>query len=188
MKYIIEHLESRLYKWCFIEYKHASDSVGKENIIFTNVKNKKDQEKLAKIGSVKAESIRDLKLKKALVLDPDSEKTLSPEDNKRYDYLIFGGILGDYPRKHRTEEMLSQFLAYEKRDLGKPQMSTNTAVYVAKKIMDGTPLSKLQFVKQLVVPVGKGEEIILPFRFVKENGSIVLPKEYIKLIKEKGGF
>ena len=46
MKVIIEHLEPELYDWCLIEYEHISKIAGKGNLIFTNIKNKKETEKL----------------------------------------------------------------------------------------------------------------------------------------------
>ena len=45
MKFIIEHLEKKLFEWCLIEYEHISKIVGKNNLIITNVK-KSDLSKL----------------------------------------------------------------------------------------------------------------------------------------------
>ena len=47
MKFIIEHLEPELYKWCLIEYRHISEIVDKDGAIFTSI-NKKDANKLKK--------------------------------------------------------------------------------------------------------------------------------------------
>ncbi len=186
MKYIIEHLEPKLYKWCVVEYKHASDTVNKKNLIFTNIKKQSETNKLKKLGDVKKSSIKDLKYKKICLLDPDAKKTLTTNDCKKFNYLLFGGILGDHPRKHRTIEEFPKDLKYERRNLGNKQMSTNTAVYVAHKIEKGKKLKDLKFAPKLVIPVGPGEEIILPYRYVKENGKIVMPKEYKDLIKKSG--
>src|SRR3989344_3510320 len=40
MKYIIEHLEEKVYPWCLLEYTHISTIVGKDNLIFTNIAKK----------------------------------------------------------------------------------------------------------------------------------------------------
>jgi len=37
-KFIVEHLDPRLWKWSLLEYSHISDFVGKKNMIFTNIK------------------------------------------------------------------------------------------------------------------------------------------------------
>src|SRR3989344_3965037 len=41
MKYIIEHTENKIYDWCCIEYKHISKLVGRNNLIFKNLKAKR---------------------------------------------------------------------------------------------------------------------------------------------------
>lgn len=183
-KFIVEHLDPRLWKWSLLEYKHISDIVGKDNIIFTNIKSKKEQQKLRKIGDVCAESVKELNFKNMCILDPSAKQTLTPED--KFDYILLGGILGDYPRKKRTKkELTDKMKQYSARNLGKQQMSTNTAAYVAWKIVNGTPLSRLKFKRRLVIKVNDCEEIILPFSFVEENGAIVLPEGYIELVKSK---
>src|SRR3989344_2037027 len=139
MKFIIEHLEPKLYEWCLIEYKHISKLVGKKNLIFTNIKNQKDISKLRKLGSVKKESVAELKLNKACLLDPKASKTLNHN---------------------------------QIRNLGKRQMSTDTAVLVTKTIAKGKPLNKINFIDEPSITIKKGkfnEEIILPYRYVARN-------------------
>lgn len=183
MKFIIEHLDPRLWKWSFIEYKHISDFAGKENLIFTNVHGEKTIEKLSKIGKVYKESIKKLKFENACILDPNAKETLSPED--KFDYLIMGGILGDNPPQKRTEKEITSKMNIPARNLGHRQMSTNTAGYVAYKISKGTPLEKIKFQDQLVIKVSDWEEIILDFPYVIENGKLVLPDGYIEIAKKE---
>lgn len=98
--YIIEHLEPRVFKWCLIEYKNISKIVGKDNLWFTNIKqNSKEAKELTEYGKVIKESAINLNLKNACVLDPEANKTLTKNEAKRFDYFIFGGILGDYPQE-----------------------------------------------------------------------------------------
>ncbi len=193
---IIEHLEPELYDWCLLEYKHISKIVGKECLIFTNVKSPDDQKKLAEFGKVEARSVNsgfltdNLHLDKSrmCLLDPNAGGVLTPYDCKeQFEYLIFGGILGDDPPKGRTKKAFGG-LDCNKRNLGNKQMSTDTAVYVAKKIADGTQFADIEFVDELVIPVAKGEEIILPYRFVVENGKPVLAKGYIDFVKKQEMF
>jgi ribosome biogenesis SPOUT family RNA methylase Rps3 len=184
-KFIIEHLEPKLWKWCIVEYSHISEFVGKDNLVFTNIKSPADKKKLSKIGHVYNEPIKELSLQNLCILDPGSPKTLSPKDAK-FDYILLGGILGDFPMKKRTKKELTDKLDYPTRNLGKNQMSTNTAAYVAWKIINGTPLKQIKFIRKLVVKVSDSEEIELPFKFVIENDKPVLAKGYIQLVKEKG--
>ena len=53
MKYVIVQMDPRLWKWSWLEYQHISRIVGKENLIFTNVKGKRTIEKLSSIGILK---------------------------------------------------------------------------------------------------------------------------------------
>ncbi len=186
-KYIIEHLDPRLWKWSYTEYNHISEFVGKKNLIFTNIKKEKDQEKLKPLGKVYSRSIKELKFKNMCILDPSARQTLAPKD-KTFDYILLGGILGDFPRKKRTKKELTDKIDNcPTRNLNKFQMSTNTAAYVAWKILNGTPLKNIKFRRSLKIKMSDYEEIELPFRFVEEEGELVIPKGYIKLIKEKGG-
>ncbi|MEM3374693.1 MAG: SAM-dependent methyltransferase [Candidatus Woesearchaeota archaeon] len=180
-KIIIEHLDKRLWKWSLLEYIHASQLIGKENIIFTNIKTDKASEKLKDYGTIYKEKIEKLNFKNACVLDPFAKQTLTPND--KFDYLIIGGILGDYPPQKRTKKELTNKLNYPSRNLGKVQMSTNTAAYVAWKIIHGLPIEKMKF-KKLKIKIGKYQEVILPYRYLIENGKFVIPEGYIELAKK----
>jgi len=184
MEYVIEHLDEKVFEWCFLEYRHISLIVGKENLLFTNV----TSNKLEKLGKVNKKSVVNLKLKKAIVLDPDAKETLTAEDCEKADFLIFGGILGDYPPKKRTKQALSSKMKCLKRNLGEKQMSTDTAVYVAKKIAGGKKLSELRFAYMLEVKTGENESMELPYQFVIENGKPVLAPGFIEFISEYKGF
>lgn len=186
-KYVIEHLEKEVYPWCVIEYRHISATVGRQNLIFTNVSSGAD--KLKQLGEVHKDSATKMKLHKACILDPEAPKMLTPEDAKQFDYFIFGGILGDDPPQARTKPLLTDKLhKAEARNLGKEQMSTDTAVAVVKKIVDGTPLDKLKFTDKLVVEIADGEEIILPYKYLVENGKALVAPGLIDFLKENEGF
>lgn len=184
MKYIIEHLEPRLYRWCMVEYSHISEIVGKNKLIFTNIR-ANDKNKLKKYGKTTSKSVNESAIKKAIILDPSAKKSLVKDDFRKYDYLIFGGILGDYPRKKRTKLITLNGI---KRNLGKKQMSTDTAVYAAKQIENGKKIKDLKFIDNLEIKIKKGESINLPFRYVIEENNPVLAKGFIKFIKTKSGF
>ncbi|MBI2112241.1 hypothetical protein HYT52_01775 [Candidatus Woesearchaeota archaeon] len=192
MHYILEHLEPRLYKWCQLEYEHISKIVGNEQLIFTNIKSKSQKIKLEKLGKVEKNSVVNLGLetKKICILDPFAPKTLTSEDRKRFDYFIFGGILGDYPMRARTKEELSSKLpGAETRNIGKEQMPTDNAFYVVKEIIEhGKKLEELKFKDSPELEVKEGESIIMPFRYVLVNGKILMSKKLEYLLKTKKGF
>jgi len=182
MKYIIEHMEPELYEWCIIEYKHISEIVGKDNLIITNI-NEKDVGKLNGLGEIKTDSVNELSLGKACILDANADKELSNED---FEYLVFGGILGDYPPKKRTSKL--NLKNAERRNLGKNQFPTDNAVYVAKQIIDGKKLGDLEFIDHIEIELNDGESVQLPFRYVVVNGKPLVSKELIEHLKKKDSF
>jgi len=165
--FVIEHMEPRLYKWCILEYSHISDIVGKSSLMFTNLRDS-EIKKLKALGRTEKRSVNDLNFANACILDPFAEKQLSTDD--KFDYYVFGGILGDMPMRKRTEEIHGS----ERRNLGHEQMSTDTAVAVAKHILDGGKMSELEFVDEAEVDVEDGESFILPYRYISRDGRAVL--------------
>ncbi|MDP7457729.1 MAG: SAM-dependent methyltransferase [Candidatus Woesearchaeota archaeon] len=178
IQFIIEHLEPKLSKWCLIEYQQIASTAGK-NVMFTNIKRATNNFP----GKTEKKSVSDLKLKNACLLDPRAKKTLSKNDN--FDYLIFGGILGDDPPRDRTSLIR---LKCKKRNLGKEQMSTDTAVLVAKKIVEGTNLKDLDFIDELEIDLVENESVILPFRYLVENGKPVIAEKLVDYLKKKRSF
>ncbi|PIN75429.1 hypothetical protein COV18_03365 [Candidatus Woesearchaeota archaeon CG10_big_fil_rev_8_21_14_0_10_37_12] len=184
MIFVIEHLEPELFDWCKLEYKHISSVVGKDNLLFTNI----DDDFLKNIGKVNRKSVLDLNLQNACILDPEAEEEFTPEVAKQFDYVIFGGILGAYPPKKRTAEELSNHLQVPKFNLGKEQMSTDTAVIVTKLICDGKKLSELKFQDGIEIDIAEGESVQLPYKYLILNGRPMLPDGLVEMLKEQEEF
>ncbi|MFH1066084.1 MAG: SAM-dependent methyltransferase [Nanoarchaeota archaeon] len=197
MKYVIEHF-GKAFKWHLIEYEHISKLVGKENLIFTNVKGKK--EALSAFGETRKESIaelcehasgdpnevRNLGFPDVCILDPASDKILTPEDCKRFKYLVFGGILGDYPPRERTKELLTcRMKNVETRNLGKEQMPTDNAVYAAKLIAEGKRFEDIKFIDTIEIDVRKGLSVELPFRYISINGKPLVSEKLVEFLKKR---
>ncbi|MEK6933870.1 MAG: SAM-dependent methyltransferase [Nanoarchaeota archaeon] len=182
--FIIEHLEPELWPWSIIEYQHISKIVNKNNLWFANIKNK-DIEKLKKYGRVFTESIKDFNLKNACVLDPESSIILTPKEIKQFKYLILGGILGDNPPKKRTKQELSNFLSqFPSFNIGKEQMSTDNAVYVIKKIIEGKNLENIKFKDNVKIKINDTESTILPYRYVLIKGKPLISKKLLRYLKK----
>jgi ribosome biogenesis SPOUT family RNA methylase Rps3 len=186
--YILEHLDKELFPWCLIEYKRISKFVGKQNLWYTNIQDK-DKKKLIKYGKVFKESVKSMKLDSVCILDPEANITLKPEDKNKFKYIIIGGILGDYPPQKRTEELITNYMpSAEKRNLGKEQLSTDNASYVAHKILSGTPLENIKFTDAPEIRVNEIESVSLPFRYPLVNGKAQMSKRIIKHLKSNPGF
>lgn len=183
--YIIEHLEPKVWTWCLIEYRHISEIVGKQNLLITNVK---ESNKLNSIASIKKQSVTELNLKNACVLDPDAKQTLTPDEARQFDFFVFGGILGDDPPQKRTfPELTSKLHNLTARNLGKAQMSTDTAVYVTQQTVNGKRLSDLEFQDSIEIELGKNESTILPYKYILINGKPMMSKELVDYIRKRKG-
>ena len=159
MKYIVEHLESDVHDWCLLEYKHMIMQVGADNLIISHL-----DEDLIRRGIPQSlanahctsETVEALAFPKhqIVLLDPSSTEDLKPEDAQIFKYALFGGaesfvfyhccfnrltpsllgILGDDPPKDRTKEL--RVKGFATRNLGPVQMTTDTAVLVAKLVLE----------------------------------------------------
>jgi len=178
--YFIEHLEPKLWKWCKIEYSQIARDVGTKNLLISNCADK------IKGVSTKKESVRNMKFSKPCILDPSAAKTLTPRDAQDFDTFIFGGILGDNPPRERTAIELD--ISGERRNSGKEQMSTDTAVRVVWQIVHGTRLEELKFIDGITVSLKKGEEILLPYRYLVHNGKPLLARGLKEFLKKNKGF
>lgn len=184
MKFVIEHLEDEISEWVIAEYTKISETVGKDNLIFTNVIKKGDYTTLSSLGEVRKESVLNIEFKNSCLLDPQAKKTLNPKD--KFDYFIFGGILGDNPPRRRTQKLCE--LSCEKRNLGDIQMSTDTAVEVVSIISKGTELKNIKFIDEPEIQTRKNESVILPYRYLNHNEEPKMSKKIREMLEKDDVF
>tara|TARA_Y100000310_G_C20626044_1_gene785938 strand:+ start:237 stop:791 length:555 start_codon:yes stop_codon:yes gene_type:complete len=182
MRYIIEHLEPELFPWCIIEYRHITKILGKSNVLFTNIRRKKDCDRIRGFAKAIKESFTTLDLKRVCVLDPAASKELKSSDGDAFDVIVLGGILGDYPMKARTKEEIPS--GYERRHLGKEQMPTDNAAFVASGILSGKKMSDFTFKDGITVELDEGEATDLPFRYVLVDGKPLMSGQLVELLKK----
>ncbi len=109
MKIIIEHLGEKIWTWIYLEYENISHLIGREKIIFSNIKDVDERRILNSLGIVWSRSILDYEDENRLIiLDPNAEETLRKDYIGNDDYLVTGGILGDYPPKGRTYKYITK--------------------------------------------------------------------------------
>lgn len=187
IRFIIVHMERRLYKWAFLEYEHISGLVGKDNVVFTNLTFAMAN-KLACCGKATTTKIETLHFTNPCLLDPHADKTLAPQEAMLFSDFLFGGILGDFPPQKRTQDVAKLLPHMPRRNLGKEQMSTDTAVFVTKKIIEGTSLDKLLFQDGYVILMGKNREMKLPYQYLVEQGKILFSEKLLSYLKKRKGF
>lgn len=154
MKYIIEHMDEGFFDWIKLEYAQIARDIGESNLVLTSVSEETQQlvrQEFIDLGikiKITSVNVTDLgKLdsgfakEKVILLDPAASQELAPEDFDKYEYFLFGGILGDHPPRDRTGELRS--LGFVGRHLGKTQMTTDTAVRVVDLVSRGRMLQAL---------------------------------------------
>ncbi len=190
MKLVIENCENELSEWLFLEYRHAAEIWG--GAIFTNVKNRLMEEKLKNIGKVFRENFyKVLKNKKIIILDPKGKETLKREDFLDAEYVIIGGILGYEEPKGRTYKYITskaeEFLdsnSYIVRNLGKIQLSIDTAALVAKLVSLGFRLEDIEITREVEIMLNDTESIVLPYGYVVLNGKLIITPGLIDYLKK----
>ena len=187
MLFVIEHLEPEIGRWLYIEYMHSSEIVGKSKIMFTNVKNQNAALLLSKLGKTQFKSFAEIfNPEEVVILDPQAQKLLTPEDFKGKRAVIIGGILGDHPPKGRTRKFLTtKFPKAIVRSIGRGQFSIDGAVYVAKLVSEGKRLDEIPIMKGLTVKLNEYAEIYLPYAYPLRDGKPVIHKELIEYLRSE---
>lgn len=184
---IIEHLEPRLSRWLLLEYEHATKY---DRIVFTNVKNQSDLKMLRRLNaSARDKSVADLVRNGELVrsqlvvLDPAAKKLLTKDDAERFSHIIVGGILGDYPPRGRTKELLtSKLKGVETRNIGKLQFSIDGAVVVADAIRRGKIWGA---VDQPILKIREGHETKLHYAVPVVEGKMIFTPGLLRYLSER---
>jgi ribosome biogenesis SPOUT family RNA methylase Rps3 len=193
MKYIIEHMEEGFSEWVILEYCQIIREVGSENLILTSLPEgttEKDiPSRLLDMGlqwtTTECVNIEGgLDTSKVCLLDPAAETDLVPEDKQKFDYFVFGGILGSHPRVDRTG-ILREKYGFAGRRLGELQMTTDTAIRTTQKIVDNqVKFENIKFLDYPEIRYNKYESTEMPFRYiVAEDGNPILPQGMLELIK-----
>ena len=189
MKFIIEHLDKDLHEWSIIEYRRGAELIGKENFLVTNL-DEKYHEKLSGWMQVTQKSIQDmpeLHNDRTCVLDPNGDENLRSQDRKKFDVMVFGGILGDDPPSPRTKDELKVNGAIRKQ-LGKDQLPTDNAILVTAEILNGKKFEELKLQKDLEIQLDEGESIVLPFAYRIIDDTPYISEKIIRILQEDEGF
>ncbi|KAJ3062238.1 hypothetical protein HDU98_001874 [Podochytrium sp. JEL0797] len=188
-KYIVEHLEEGLTPWVQLEYSNMINQVGKGNLILANMSletMKLVPQNILDGAVCTQQSAKEYAggVEKVLLLDPSAKRELSPDDAKAgFQFLLFGGILGDDPPRDRTKELRVQ--GFSGRHLLEYQMTTDTAELVSKRVIEGGfKLSELKFVDKPDLQLSAHESVEMPFRYLVEDGKPVLPPGFLDLLRK----
>lgn len=189
---VIEHLEPYTSTWMYIELRHASLLAGRKRFWLTNVKRRCEKTLLAELGTVYTESISTILHRledyRIVVLDPQTDALLTPEDFRAPAAVVIGGIMGGHPPLGRTRSMLTSKLQGKNvavRSLGPGQYTIDGAVYMALKVAGGARLAEIPVSRGLRLRHPGGWHVELPFTYPVENGKPVISRDEVEYILYK---
>lgn len=195
MRLIVENCES-FSEWLMLEYQHAASIWG--NAIFTNVHDAKMRRALGKIAIAKlVRKPRDLayaitrsehfyevvKPEKLLVLDPNAKEALSKKDFSSISHVLVGGILGYEVPKGRTKTITSKAKGAKIRNLGKTQLTIDSAALVAKLVYLGANLKDIEITKSVEIKHSKNESTVLPYGYVVINKKVIITPGLVEYLR-----
>ncbi|KAK9248725.1 SAM-dependent RNA methyltransferase [Lipomyces tetrasporus] len=197
-KYVVEHMEDGISPWVLLEYLAISHDVGGGAKFYLTsllpslrscLPRQLADPQIATTTSadvIELPGVRDLADQgRVCLLDPSATEDLAPEDAARFDWFVFGGILGDHPPRDRTGELRKY--GFEGRRLGPNQMTTDTAIRVVKMVVeDQKPLNQIEYVDFPELRWNKYESTEMPFRYVKDSqtGEPIMPEGMRELIRQ----
>ncbi|KAG8917281.1 hypothetical protein FRC01_002563 [Tulasnella sp. 417] len=120
---------------------------------------------VTEVGVLELMKANNIPLEKVCLLDPKATQGLSPEDGDgRFEWFLFGGILGDDPPRDRTSEL--RVLGFPSRHLDSVQMTTDTADFPT-------------------IRFNAKESVEMPFRYIKDAaGEPIMPPGMRQLLKD----
>ncbi|KDQ56566.1 hypothetical protein JAAARDRAFT_70310 [Jaapia argillacea MUCL 33604] len=203
--YVIEHMEDdedtpkALPQWVELEYNHMRMLAGSDACVHFMHLSKASGDSLMQgfrgeglaeakchqIGVLELMKQMNVPLEKVCLLDPKAEAELAPEDGDgRFEWFLFGGILGDDPPRDRTSEL--RVLGFPTRRLGPVQMTTDTALGVTKLVVqDKVPLNQIPYVDFPTITFNPKESVEMPFRYIADrNKEPRLPPGMRELLRE----
>jgi ribosome biogenesis SPOUT family RNA methylase Rps3 len=187
--FVIEHLEKRIWRWCEIEYENSAKLIAPHTLLITNLRKGKNE--FSKFAKLEKRSIVDMDIdwKRVCVLDPKATTELTAEDRNKFDYFVFGGILGDEQFNGRTGKELTERMSKDValRHLGEKQFSTDNALFVTRMILDGKKLSEIPMQWEAEVEIKDGESILLPYQYPLVDGKPQMSDKLVTYLKRKKG-
>ncbi|NPA47037.1 MAG: hypothetical protein GXO14_00140 [Thermococci archaeon] len=185
---LIEHLEE-ISDWLLLEYRHVAEWWG-DRLVFTNVP-EEDRKRLAELGSVLKDSVVDFPFDRSemIVLDPQAEEELRPEEIGDRTLIVVGGILGDAVPRGRTKKFItSRMKGVRVRNIGRPQYSIDGAAIVAKLIAEGAGVSDIDYEENPTIKLDEFSEITFHYAVPRVNGELLLTPGLLELQRRELGY
>lgn len=182
---VVENCEKRASDWLMAEYRH-SGSIW-PGTVFTNVHDERLFSLLSEVGTpVREDVLAYTGGKRCILLDHQSPRELTAEDFDEADHIVVGGILGyDKPMGRTKEFITSRFDPNFNilRNLGKIQLTIDSAVFVARAIYLGARLSELEITTEVDVQWDDVHSTHLPYGYPVVEGRVVLTPGLVEILR-----
>ena len=181
----IENFE-KCSEWLMLEYSHCMQTW--ETPVFTNVSDKALYKALADRGAAVLRSplqkLKQFVPKRTLALDPQATEPLRTSDFKRHDALVIGGILGSEGFTGKTGRLMTGKLGCRARNLGKIQLSIDSAAVVCKLVFLGMRLEDIELSTELEIMHDSGHATVLPYGYPVLDGKIIFTPGLMEYLRK----
>lgn len=182
-RFIIENFE-KPSEWVVLEYRHAARLAGRGNLTITGA---------GKLAGLPTDGRHawEIGLADPIILDPAASEVLEPGDfsDPGENFLVLGGICGDFPPKARTGGLLtSRFPDARVRSLGSLQLPTDIALWTAREISRGRRLSGIAFFPQMEFRMGKYESVSINLGYPLVKGKPLVTPGLAALLRKRQEF
>lgn len=183
---IIENREPAISDWLLAEYGHSASIW--PGTVFTNVTDGGMAAALQTMGRpVAADVLGYTGGKGCIILDHQSEVELGPDDFNDADFIVVGGILGYDKPMGRTREFITSRFDRDNnrfRNLGKVQLTIDSAVFVARAIFLGASLGELDITTEVEVKWDDVHSTILPYGYPVVDGRVLLTPGLVDILRQ----
>ncbi len=182
---VIENREASISDWLMAEYAHSA-SIWPDTI-FTNVKSAPMSEALDIIGEPVAQDVLEYTGGKGcIILDHQSPAELRTADFEDAEYIVVGGILGYDKPKGRTRELITSRFSEEGnrfRNIGKIQLTIDSAVFVARAVFLGASLDELDITSEVEVKWDDVHSTLLPYGYPIVDGKVLITPGLVEILR-----
>lgn len=162
-------------EWLFIEYRHCTELW--KPLVFAGVGDRGFRKRLEPLAPAVPERAAGVCPEGgALVLDPRAESPLVTADFDAAACVVVGGILGDEKFTGKTGRLVTGTFGGRAvaRHLGRIQLPTDVAVFVARAVLLGACLDEIELTTEVEIVHDDGHSTVLPYGYPLVEGKVLL--------------
>ncbi|MBX8635020.1 MAG: hypothetical protein KIS30_02925 [Thermoplasmata archaeon] len=182
---LIENCETEYSDWLMAEYAHCKEIW--PNLTYTNVQNPVMKTSIAALGkTVGSDAVEYTGGRGCIILDHQADRELTRAELFTHSYVIVGGILGhDRPSGRTRKYITSRFNPKRNitRNLGKKQMTIDSAVFVARALLLGASLDELEITEEVEIKWDDVHSTQLPYGYPMVEEKVIITPGLLEILK-----